>query len=214
MEIHLRNNNYINKIKEILVSQNDNSSNCSKVILSCSDGILESNTLPFLTIGNFWKNIMQPIIETVLVIIIPDFTKSELQRLLTYVFTGKMLFYTTWAEITSIFPDIIVDRTSHNHSNFHSEFKVDSVYTCKYCLKDFSRAETCRDHEETYHLKKKSYSCNICGKNFKTHNARKIHELKEHSEENESKHHVCPTCDKCFKYEQNLMRHIKSKNHQ
>ena len=210
--VDFKNNNHIKTLKEILVSNSHE--NCSKVTLSCSDGILKSNTLPFLVIGNFWKNIMLPIIGTDLVILIPDFTTSELQRLITYVFTGKYgTTYTSWTEITSIFPDISIDRTSHNNSNLHSEFKVDNIYTCKYCLKEFSRAETCRDHVETHHLKKKSYTCNICGKNFKTYNARKIHEIKEHSHEIESKHHVCPTCGKCFKYEQNLMRHIKTKNH-
>ena len=126
--VDFKNNNHIKTLKEILVSNSHE--NCSKVTLSCSDGILKSNTLPFLVIGNFWKNIMLPIIGTDLVILIPDFTTSELQRLITYVFTGKYgTTYTSWTEITSIFPDIIIETEHHITIQTYIQNSESTIFT-------------------------------------------------------------------------------------
>ena len=156
-----KNDDYTQTIREIMIS--NSVENCSNVTLCCSDGKLDSNTLPFLTIGKFWKNILQPITETDIVILIPDFTTSDLQSLMKYVFTSDRKFFTRWIDVKSIFPDIDSvniesDMNIDNEAKLVTEFKVDNVYTCKFCLKDFLRAEACKNHEETYHLKKKTYN--------------------------------------------------------
>ena len=91
-----------------------------------------------------------------------------------------------------------------------SIFNVDDKsMICKYCLKEFSRKEAKLLHEKTC-IGPKKFSCNECSKRFKTFQAKIVHE-KTHKDKNF--HYVCPKCGKCFKYHQNLLRHIKSKKH-
>ena len=121
--------------------------------------------------------------------------------------TGWLCNYIEWRKGSS-------ERRSKNifskYSFQKSIFNVDDKsMICKYCLKEFSRKEAKLLHEKTC-IGPKKFSCNECSKRFKTFQAKIVHE-KTHKDKNF--HYVCPKCGKCFKYHQNLLRHIKSKKH-
>ena len=75
-------------------------------------------------------------------------------------------------------------NTEIEDSSSKSEFEVDRNYVCKYCLKYFSRAETCRDHEITCHENslKFNFECSTCHQKFRTANGLKSHNNNKHSD--------------------------------
>ena len=94
------------------------------------------------------------------------------------------------------------------------KFSVDNEFTCRFCLKYFSRKDYCKEHELNCHgSTKKIFKCGNCDKCFKNMIGKKAHEVKCFDKTNSTDVNVCPTCDKSFGSHQNLLRHIKSKNH-
>ena len=92
------------------------------------------------------------------------------------------------------------------------EFKTNPL-VCKYCLKTFYTAFSCNRHMESCHQRKEDsiFKCKVCNKEYTTKYARDIHEI-EHKKK--SVKFVCPTCGNVYKRHSDLMKHIKSKDHE
>lgn len=107
------------------------------------------------------------------------------------------------------------NKTEVEDSPSKSEFEVDRNYVCKYCLKYFSRAETCRDHEITYHENslKYNFECSICQQKFRTANGLKSHMNNKHSDKKPDLY-KCKSCDKGYVNKTHLIRHCKVVGHE
>lgn len=91
------------------------------------------------------------------------------------------------------------------------EFETDE-YTCKFCLKKFSRKDHCKTHIQIVHTKEKKlkkFNCAVCDKTFYSAENLRKHVLSHSEKEIFS----CPQCTKEFKSHSSLMRHIKAKDH-
>ena len=92
------------------------------------------------------------------------------------------------------------------------EFKTNPL-VCKYCLKTFYTEANCTRHIESCHKMTKDslFKCKVCDKEYTTKYARDIHE-NEHKKK--SIKFVCPTCGNLYKRHSDLIKHIKSKDHE
>ena len=216
MERSFKNSNYIKNIKGILENVSD--MNFCNINVCCQNGQIQMNILPFILFGQFWKDILKSIegVDMNFCIIIPDIDTAGFKKMFNYVITGKEEFSTELSTIELIFPDFDKKGVSDDDDDDEiSEFKVDDPYTCKFCLKTFSRISDCKKHIENIHQKyMKAHKCNYCEKVFKTFKAKRSHE-ETHKENGKGKNELsCPSCDKYYKNVQDLLKHIKAKNHE
>jgi len=110
---------------------------------------------------------------------------------------------------------MMIKKTEVEDSPSKSEFEVDRTYVCKYCLKYFSRAGTCRDHEITYHENalKYNFECSTCHQKFRTANGLKSHINNKHSDKKPDLY-KCKTCSKGYVNKTHLIRHCKVEGHE
>ena len=177
------------------------------VTLSFSDGLRTCNSFIFLLTGQFWKDIMGSLGgNSFSWILLPHMEASSFDKMIDILLDGFVTIQNQERE--SIKKDI---RTFFPNIPTKTIFNVeDSPLVCKICLKRFSRKEAKLLHEKT-HTNPKRYSCKKCSKTFHTLHAKTVHE-KQHDRFNF--HYVCPTCGKCYKNHQDLMRHCNSKAHE
>ena len=176
------------------------------VTLAFKDGHRSCNTFVFLLVGQFWKDIIKSLQgEWFSCIIVPDLGVQSFDLMIQLLLDGFATILN--GEKEAVKEDL---RTFFPNIPTKSIFNVDDKsMICKYCLEEFSRKEAKLLHEKRC-IGPKRFSYNECSKRFKTFQAKIIHE-KTHKDKNF--HYVCPKCGKCFKYHQNMLRHIKSKKH-
>ena len=88
-------------------------------------------------------------------------------------------------------------------SNLHEGY----LFTCNYCLKNFSRNGNLIKHIQAVHENKKSFICNYCGKNF-FYNSHLIRHCKTvHPNE---KLFGCKYCHQIFQQKKVLKNHIQA----
>ena len=81
----------------------------------------------------------------------------------------------------------------------------EKILQCQYCDNWFSQSGNLRIHIETVHEKKKPFWCDICQKGISAKRAYEDH-LASHSEKKEK---ICSICQKAFKTQTNVNRHVK-----
>ena len=91
---------------------------------------------------------------------------------------------------------------------------MDRNYVCKYCLTYFSRQDTCRNHEKTFHENslKYNFECSICKQRFRTANGLKSHMNNKHSDEKPALY-KCKNCNKVYMNKTHLRRHCTVEGH-
>lgn len=176
------------------------------VTIAFKDGKRSCTTLFFLLAGKFWKDLIRSVDgHGFSTIIVPDIDVSCFETMIKLLLDGFATIYLGEKEavkddVKAFFPNVPT----------RGIFDVDDDSNiCKFCLKEFSRKEHRIHHEKTCTISKR-YSCSKCSKTFNSIHAKNVHE-KRHDVENF--HFVCPECGKCFRHHQNLLRHIKSKEH-
>lgn len=92
-----------------------------------------------------------------------------------------------------------VRPTESGHSNKH-----DSDNTCLHCEKQFSRADTLKDHLKAVH--DKSIRCAVCSKTFSSLQKLRRHQL-VHTDE---KNHRCQDCSQSFGRKDSLTYHMNT----
>ena len=210
----LKNNNHSKNIEKILDLSEEKFCN---IDFCCQNGQIKMNILPFILFGNFWKNILKSIegVDMNFCIIVPEIDVEDFKKVLNYIVTGKEEFSIEMSIIELIFPDFQKNSAADEPDDAISEFKVDDPYTCKFCLKAFSRISDCKKHMENFHQKyEKVYKCKFCEKVFKTFKAKRSHEEMHKENEKGKNEFSCPSCDKSYKNVQDLLKHIKAKNHE
>ena len=199
------NNNNLSETKTFMKRCIEEGDFCD-VTISVKDGVRKCNSFIFLLAGSFWTDLLKSLEgNSVSCIILPDIDARSFDTMMKLLLDGFVTIQNKEKE--SMKQDI---RTFFPNTPTKSIFDVkDSPLVCKFCLKRFSRKEAKIQHEET-HRSKKRYACSICSKKFHTLEAKNSHE-KGHQLTNF--HYVCPSCGKCYKNHQDLMKHCRSKNH-
>ena len=199
------NNNNVSETKTFIKRCIEEEDFCD-VTISVRDGVRKCNSFIFLLAGNFWTDVMKSLEgNSISCIILPDIDARSFDIMMKLLLDGTVTIQNGGKEsitqdIKAFFPDVPT----------RSIFDVkDSPLVCKFCLKLFSTKEAKEQHEKT-HISKKRYACSICSKKFYTLRAKNSHE-KGHQLTNF--HYVCPSCGKCYKNHQDLMKHCRSKNH-
>ena len=205
----LTNTESTSEIKTFLKSCIEEESFCD-VTLSFRDGFRKCNSIIFLLTGQFWKDIMKSLDgKSFSCVILPDLDASSFDTMIKLLLEGFVTIQSQEKEsikgdIRTFFPNIPTKTKTKTIFNVE-----DSPLVCKICLKRFSTKEARLLHEKT-HTCPKRYNCNKCSKTFHTLHAKNVHQ-KRHDLINF--HYVCPTCGKCYKNHQDLMKHCKAKKH-
>ena len=114
--------------------------------------------------------------------------------------------------MTSTYTTMVNSKSKRKtDSDCPQEFDTDK-YTCKFCLKRFSRTDHCTNHIKLVHTKEKkleTLNCNICDKTFYSEENLRRHIL-SHSEKEVFS---CPKCSKKYQSYSALISHIKAKGH-
>ena len=82
----------------------------------------------------------------------------------------------------------------------------EKIFQCHYCDNWYSQSGNLKVHIETVHEKKKAFWCEICQKGISAKRAYEDH-LASHSEKKEK---ICSICQKAFKTQTNVNRHVKA----
>ena len=209
----LTNTDSISEIKTFLKSCIEEESFCD-VTLSFRDGFRKCNSIIFLLTGEFWKDMMKSLDgNSFSCVILPDLDASSFDTMIKLLLDGFVTIQSQEKEsikcdIRTYFPNIPSETIFKTKTKTIFDVE-DSPLVCKICLKRFSTKEARLLHEKT-HTCPKRYNCKKCSKTFHTLHAKNVHE-KRHDLINF--HYVCPTCGKCYKNHQDLMKHCKSKVH-
>ena len=201
----LTNTNNVSETKRFIKSCHEEEKFCD-VTISVKDGVRKCNSFILLLAGTFWKDLIKSLEKNpVSCIILPDIKAQTFDTMIQLLLDGFVTIpneekESVKSDIRSFFPNIPAKTI----------FDVkDSPSVCKICLKRFSTKEAKLQHEKT-HSSKERFACKICSKTFHTLHSKNRHE-KQHELTN--MHFICPSCGRCYKNHQDLMKHCKSKKH-
>lgn len=85
--------------------------------------------------------------------------------------------------------------------------KVDEVFTCAICDKDFKNKSLLARHNKNVHLQTTEILCKICKKQFSTHDTLRRHVQIVHSSDINV---TCTICNKKLKHKYGLMEHMRN----
>ena len=214
----------VSNLDKILSFLRDKSS-CDQsfnVIFQCKDGQIRIQSLILIAASNFWKNLLldNPDNDSFKVLI-PDIERNTLDSILSVLYAGfASNRRNISSEVKTIFPDLEIDVTA---ADFHevtqtfpklNEPSAMTDRTCSVCFQYFARKESCLKHMQRMHTDKNIlFFCKICTGNFKTKETLAVHTKLKHADEG-SPIYKCKTCEKCYRDEPSLKRHVQINNHQ
>ena len=221
--MHSKMSTEVSNLGKILSFMRDRSSceHSLNVIFQCKDGQLMIQSLILIAASNFWKNLLLNNTDNDNIkILIPDIERNALDSILSVLYEGfASNRQNISSEVKTIFPDLDIDIAAANsnevtrtfHKNEQSEM---TDRTCGFCFQYFARKESCLKHTQRMHIDKNiSLACEICGGNFKTKETLAVHTKLKHSDEGPPIY-KCETCEKIYRDETSLRRHVRINNHQ
>ena len=179
------------------------------------DGSLESNKIHLILGSKFLKDMIQESSDDFPTIIVPDFKKGSLTKLIEIASTGETYFDMNERDdvFELLFEVMKFDLNMFTSSNEKRKKKktllpVESPSVCRFCGKHFIESFARKEHEETIHLNRTEYPCSECDITFRTVKGLKTHTKNKHS--SNPKRYDCNLCDKSYANKSDLKRHCKT----